>query len=101
MRSYWWAFVLVLFVPQLAGAQVGVQDGVKVGKVFVTGENPGIRLMDKQDGQVLTGVSYWRIVRSPVGPAHRYVTSDGKSPSDLRIALTDNRKLYDYSCRIL
>ena len=28
-------------------AQAGVQQGVKVGKVYVSGENPVIRLLDK------------------------------------------------------
>ena len=90
---------LLCFLPGLARAQGGgVQDGVKVGKVYVTGENPGIRLLDKENGVSLTVVSYWRIVWSPVGPGHVcYVTTgDGKSPDDVRIALTDNRKLYDY-----
>src|SRR5262249_31838968 len=76
----------------------GIQDGVKVGKVYGTGENPVIRLLDKEGGQVLTAASYWRIVWSPSGPGHGcYVTTgDGKSPNDLRIAFTDNRKLYDF-----
>ena len=76
----------------------GVQDGVKLGKVYVTGENPVIRLLDKEGGQVLTNVSYWRIVWSPDGPGHVcYVTTgDGKSTTDLRIAFVDNRKLYDF-----
>lgn len=91
--------ILLLIVSHLARAQNGgVQDGVKLGKVYVTGENPGIRLFDKEGGQILTAVSYWRIVWSPAGPGHVcYVTTgDGKSPGDLRIAFTDNRKLYDY-----
>jgi hypothetical protein len=99
MNSHRFAFVFLLLWPLVAGAQSGgVQDGVKLGKVYVTGENPGIRLLNKPDGQVLTAVSYWRIVWSPAGPGHVcYVTTgDGKSPDDLRIALTDNQKLYDY-----
>jgi hypothetical protein len=101
----------------LAGAQGGgAQDGVKPGKVYLTGEHPEIRLLDKAGGKVLTSVSYWRVVWSPVGPGHVcYVStttgpksgtdpksgdgrsaSDGKTASDVRVALTDNRKLYDY-----
>jgi hypothetical protein len=73
-------------------------QGVKVGRVYLTGENPVIRLLDRQGGNVLTFMSYWRIVWSPAGPGHVcYITTgDGKSPADLRVALTDNRKLYDY-----
>ena len=102
MKRFWLTGLcttLILIVPSLAGAQSGgVQDGVKLGKVYVTGENPGIRLLDKEGGTVLTAVSYWRIIWSPVGPGHiSYITTgDGKSPGDLRIALVDNRKLYDF-----
>jgi len=76
----------------------GIQDGVKVGKVYVTGENPGIRLLDKEGGQALTAVSYWRIAWSPAGAGHIcfVTTGDGKSSGDLRIALVDNQKLYDF-----
>jgi hypothetical protein len=90
---------LILTVPRPVGAQSGgVQDGVKLGKVYVTGENPAIRLLDKENGTVLTVVSYWRIIWSPVGPGHIcYVTTgDGKSPGDLRVAFVDNLKLNDF-----
>jgi hypothetical protein len=92
------AISLFLILPGIATAQSGVQDGVKVGKVYVTGENPGIRLLDKPGGQVLTAVSYWRIAWSPAGAGHVcfVTTGDGKSPGDLRIALVDNQKLYDF-----
>lgn len=75
-----------------------ITQGIKAGRVYLTGENPVIKLLDKPGGAVLTFASYWRIVWSPVGPGHVcYLTAgDGKSPADLRIALTDNRKLYDY-----
>jgi hypothetical protein len=91
--------IFVLNVSSLGRAQGGgVQEGIKIGKVYVTGENPGIRLLDKEGGQILTAVSYWRIIWSPGGPGHVcYVTTgDGKSPGDLRIAFTDNRKLYEF-----
>ena len=75
-----------------------ITQGVKIGRVYLTGENPVIRLLDKPGGAVLTFASYWRIVWSPVGPGHvcYLTTGDGKSPADLRVALTDNRQLYDY-----
>lgn len=88
---------MLLAVAALALAQAAA-GGVKIGKVFVSGENPVIRLLDKPDGTPLAVASFWRIVWSPVGPGHVcYVTTgDGKSPDDLRIALVDNQKLFDY-----
>jgi hypothetical protein len=93
--------ILLLALPALAFAQAapgGVQDGVKLGKVFISGENPVIRLLDKPNGTALAVASFWRIVWSPVGQGHVcYVTTgDGKSPDDLRVALVDNQKLFDY-----
>src|ERR1051326_7037379 len=105
MRRQWvisLCTTLLLNVTALGLAQSsGIQDGVKLGKVYVTGENPVIRLLDKEGGQVLTNASYWRIVWSPSGPGHvAYVTTgDGKASGDLRMAFTDNRKLYDFLTR--
>jgi hypothetical protein len=102
MASRWLAGLCATFVlnlPLLSSAQSsGVQGGVKVGKVYVTGENPVIRLLDREGGQVLTAASYWRIVWSPHGAGHVcYITTgDGKSPGDLRIAFVDNRKMYEF-----
>ena len=111
MRTRPFTTVLFLAVLLCAFAVVtGAQDpqdqtvargGVKLGKVYVTGENPVIRLFDKQNGTPLTFVSYWRIAWSPVGPGRVcYVTTgDGKSPADVRVALTDNRELDDFLTR--
>ncbi len=68
------------------------------GKVFLSGENPWIGLRDKPDGATLTGVSFWRIHWSPVGPGHVcYVTAgEEKAPGAVRIALYDNKQLLDY-----
>ena len=51
----------------------------------------------RENGSVLTNVSYWRIVWSPAGAGQvcYLTTGDGKSAGDLRIALVDNRTLYD------
>lgn len=93
---------MLLTAPAFALAQAAaagsVQDGVKIGKVFISGENPVIRLLDKPDGTPLAVASFWRIIWSPVGAGHVcYVTTgDGKSPGDLRIALVDNQKLFEY-----
>jgi hypothetical protein len=100
MKKHWPAGLcaILTILPSLAVAQSGVQEGVKVGKVYVTGENPGIRLFDKEGGTILTAISYWRLIWSPAGPGHiAFVTTgDGKSPGDLRLAFVDNRKLYDF-----
>src|SRR3984957_9149554 len=100
MKKIWMiGLSAILMLPSLTLAQtITVQQGVKVGKVYVTGENPGIRLLDKEGGAVLTAVSYWRLIWSPAGPGHiAFVTKgDGKSPGDLRLAFVDSQKLYDF-----
>lgn len=67
-------------------------------QIHITGENPGMRLRDRQGGPVLAEVNFWRVAWSPVGSGHVcYVTTgDGKGPNDLRLALTDNQKLADF-----
>ena len=64
-------------------------------QIHITGENPGLRLRDRQGGPVLAEVNFWRVAWSPMGSGHVcYVTTgDGKGPNDLRLALTDNEKL--------
>jgi hypothetical protein len=68
MKKIWMTgLAAILMLPSLALAQtITVQQGVKVGKVYVTGENPGIRLLDKEGGKVLTAVARWG---RPVGTA--------------------------------
>lgn len=68
------------------------------GKVYLSGENPYISLLDKPDGTSVVQASFWRIHWSPVGPGHVcYVTvGDGKTPGSLRVALHDNQRLLDY-----
>ena len=67
-------------------------------QIHITGENPGLRLRDRQGGPVLAEVNFWRVAWSPMGSGHVcYVTTgDGKGPNDLRLALTDNEKLADF-----
>ena len=95
--------MLTAFVSLPAGAYAqapaaAVQQGVKIGTVFVSGENPVIRLLDKEGGTPLVVASFWRIIWSPVGAGHVcYITTgDGKSPEDLRIALVDNPKVLEF-----
>jgi hypothetical protein len=89
---------LVLHVP--AKAQLQDSD-IKKGKVYVSGENPGISLLPSEDGEAHTSVSFWRIIYSPVGMGHILFidsdpTGDGPSSDDLRAAFTDNNRLTDY-----
>jgi hypothetical protein len=70
-------------------------------QIHITGENPGMRLRDKQGGGVLAEVNFWRVAWSPVGSGHVcfVTTGNGKGPNDLRLALYDNEKLVDYVVR--
>ena len=67
-------------------------------RIHITGENPGIRLRDRQGGPVLAQVNFWRVAWSPAGTGHVcfVTTGDGKGANDLRLALTDNERLADY-----
>lgn len=89
---------LLLMTPLALAQSTG---DVKEGKVYISGENPVIRLSLKEGDGPATNVSFWRVIYSPVGMGHAcYVTSDltgdGPSSDDVRIALTDNDALLDY-----
>jgi hypothetical protein len=77
-------------------------SGVKYGRVYVSGENPVIRLLMKEGGTPTTEASFWRVVYSPAGSGHvLFLRSgiDADNPtrqSGLRIAFTDNEKLAAY-----
>lgn len=91
------AFQLVLYgFPQQQDT-----SGVKYGKVYVSGENPILRLALKEGEPFSTSISFWRIVYSPAGMGHIcYVMSDitgnGSSPDDIRAVFTDNEKLVEF-----
>jgi hypothetical protein len=94
------AFMTVVMTLSLA-AMLLAQQPTPVsggGKVHITGENPGIRLLDKQGGTILTEVNFWGVDWSPVGSGHVcfVTTGNGRGPNDLRLALYDNPKLVDY-----
>ena len=96
--------LFILFAIGLATSfvlQAQSAGDIKTGKVYVSGENPGIRLLMKEGAAPSTDVSFWRIIYSPVGMGHVcYITSDitgnGPSSDDVRVALTDNDALADY-----
>jgi len=85
----------LLVLPALASAQM---PAPRPGTAMVSGENPYIRLLDKEGGKTLTMVSFWRVHWSPVGTGHVcYVTvGDAGEPGEVRVALYDNQKLYEY-----
>ncbi|MCC7415889.1 MAG: hypothetical protein IT176_02025 [Acidobacteria bacterium] len=87
--------------PAMAQAPAGVQNGVKLGKVYLSGENPVIRLLDKEGGTPVVVASFWRVIWSPAGAGHvcLLTTGNGASPDDLRIALVDNEKLFEFLTR--
>jgi hypothetical protein len=68
------------------------------GKVHITGENPGIRLLDKPGGTILTEVNFWGVDWSPAGTGHVcfLTTRNSAGQIDLRLALFDNPKLVDF-----
>ena len=90
------AAALVAFMA--LGTVVASQGPGTHTQIHITGENPGLRLRDRQGGPVLAEVNFWRVAWSPMGSGHVcYVTTgDGKGPNDLRLALTDNEKLADF-----
>jgi hypothetical protein len=86
-----------------AGLAVVAQSpgDIKAGKVYVSGENPVIRLFVREGADAATNVSFWRVVFSPAGLGHVcYVTSDptgdGATADDIRLAFTHNPALLDY-----
>ncbi|MFI5311202.1 MAG: hypothetical protein ACHQQ3_08230 [Gemmatimonadales bacterium] len=77
-------------------------SGVKYGRVYVSGENPVIRLLPAAGATPTTDASFWRVVYSPVGMGHVLFLRSGiapdnpSSPPTIRIAFTDNEKLAEY-----
>ena len=66
-------------------------------KVLIAGENPGLRLLDRDNGKALTEVNFWRAQWSPAGAgAACFVTIRDSGADNLRLAITDNPELADY-----
>jgi len=66
-------------------------------KVLIAGENPGLRLLDKEGGKAVTEVNFWRAQWSPAGAgAVCFVTVREAGAENLRVAITDNNALADY-----
>jgi hypothetical protein len=66
-------------------------------KVLVAGENPAIRLLDKENGKAVSSANFWRVEWSPAGAgAVCYLTIEGQGAADLKIAIYDDAKVFDY-----
>jgi len=66
-------------------------------KVVVAGENPAIRLLDKEGGKPISSANFWRVEWSPVGAgAVCFVTVSAPGEDNLRIAIYDDKKVLDY-----
>jgi hypothetical protein len=66
-------------------------------KVLVAGENPAIRLLDKEGGKAISSANFWRVEWSPAGPgAVCFVTVDAPGKDKLRIAIYDDKAVLDY-----
>ena len=96
-----WLVCAALLLGAVSVVLAQETGGIKEGKVYVSGENPVIRLSMKEGAAPVTNVSFWRVIYSPAGIGHVcYVTSDptgnGESPDDIRLAFTDNDALLDY-----
>lgn len=89
---------LMLAILSISGITSPQAPPPRPGTAVVSGENPYIRLLDKPEGKTLTAVSFWRVHWSPVGAGHVcYVTvGEAGEPGEVRIALYDNEKLFQY-----
>jgi hypothetical protein len=83
-----------VYAQQASGSVPSARPQVKV---LIAGENPGLRLLDKEGGKAVTEVNFWRAQWSPAGAgAVCFITVRDSGPDNLRIAITDNEPLTDY-----
>ena len=92
------AIATQLMAQAPAPAAAARPTNIRPGIAMVSGENPVIRLFDKEGGTILAAVNYWRVYWSPVGTGHLcFVTVGAKGEAGAqRFALFDNEKLFDY-----
>lgn len=98
VRFGWAAFLLsvTLAFAQPPGGAAPRRPGSPV-KVLIAGENPGLRLLDKEGGTAVTEVNFWRAQWSPVGAgAVCFVTVKDTGTDSLRVAIADNEQLAGY-----
>ena len=85
----------VLAALAVCTAGLAQQPPRPAAKVLIAGENPGLRFLDKEGGNAVTEVNFWRAQWSPVGVgAVCFVTV--RQGDNLRVAITDNPRLADY-----
>jgi len=94
-------YLAFFFLPLVSTTRLQAQQPTGItsdGKVHITGENPGIRLLDKPGGVILTDVNFWGVDWSPVGAGHVcfLTTRNAAGQIGLRLALYDNPKLVDF-----
>jgi hypothetical protein len=66
-------------------------------KVLVAGENPAIRLLDKEGGKAISNANFWRVEWSPVGAgAVCFISINARGEDNLRIAIYDDKNVLDY-----
>jgi hypothetical protein len=95
-RSSLQVIAVLLITVCAANAQQQQPPRPKV-TVLIAAENPALRLLDKENGQALTEVNFWRAQWSPVGAgAVCFVTIRDSGDANLRVGITDNEKLAEY-----
>jgi hypothetical protein len=83
-----------VYAQQASGGLTPARPPVRV---LIAGENPGLRLLDKEGGKAITEVNFWRAQWSPAGAgAVCFITIRDSGADNLRIAITDNEELADY-----
>jgi hypothetical protein len=74
---------------------------VNTGAVDWSGENPGMYLKESAEGPFVTLISFFRVVRSPLGRGHAAFLlldpqGEGKDPKRPNLCVTDNDRLARY-----
>jgi len=98
-RPFYGVVVLLVSATAVYAQQAsgGVPPARPQVKVLIAGENPGLRLLDKEGGSPITEVNFWRAQWSPAGAgAVCFITVRDSGADNLRIAITDNEELADY-----
>lgn len=93
----------ILAATAPATAPLNAQVTTIQKKVVIAGQNPGIRLLDKQGGTEVTDALMWRAHWSPAGAGTvcYLTTREPGGKVTLRIALYDNEKVLEHVNREL
>jgi len=84
-------------VLQAQGSSAPSAPAKEPTRVLIAGENPAIRLLDKEGGKAISSVNFWRVEWSPAGAgAVCFVTIDAPGHEKLRFAIFDNQQVLDY-----